>query len=309
MSAATSGRDDRIPEILARVDLVELVGRLGGIEAKRTGATVTFHCLAPSHEDRNPSFTVKGGRWKCWSVCAAGGDAIDLLVWLKGCTTAEAIEELSAGVGLERRPEYPVPPAVTTWCAQRGWGAHVVSELGLTLVEDAYGRPRIRFPFRLDGAVPYHQDRAVDDSVKLRWLSPPGSRPIPYEGDRMRLAAERGHVFIVEGVTDVVALVDVYASPAVVGIPGVQAWRASWAEAFRGLGVYLIGDNDPAGEKFRAQVSGDLQGVARAVWNVRVPERFVDVAAWRRGLDPEAFDAQLMAAVEAVSPEHVRLAG
>jgi DNA primase len=309
-AGVSAGADDRIPELRSRVDLVELVAQLGGVEAKRSGMGVTFHCPSPAHEDRTPSFTVKDGRWNCWSACARGGDAIDLVMWLRGCTTAEAIEQLAAGVGLDRRPERSPAPTLTKWCAGRGWGPHVVAELGLTLVEDAYGRPRIRFPFRLDGEVPYHQDRSVDDSVKYRWLSPPGGRPIAYEADRLRLAhEERGHVFVLEGVTDVVALVDVYASPAVVGIPGVAAWRPSWAPAFRGLNVYVIGDNDPAGERFRSRVTTDLQGVARAVWNVHVPDGFVDVAAWRRGLGPEAFDAQLMAACEAVAPDRLRMAG
>jgi hypothetical protein len=305
----SAGHDDRIPEMLARLDLVELVGRLGGVEAKRSGGTVTFHCPAPGHEDRTPSFTVKGDRWKCWSVCAAGGDAIDLVVWLKGCSTAEAIEELAIGAGLERRPERPASPSVAKWCAQRGWGAHVIDELGLTLVEDAFGRPRIRFPFRLDGTVPYYQDRAVESTVRIKWLSRKGSKPIAYEADRLRLAHDRGHVFVLEGVTDVAALVDVYSSPAAVGIPGVDAWRGSWAPAFQGLGVFVVGDNDPAGMTFRARLTADLQGVARAVWNVEVPEPFTDVAEWRRGLDPEEFDDQLMAAVTVVAPERVRMAG
>ena len=301
--------DDRIPHLLARVDLVELVGRLGGTEAKRSGESVTFHCPHPGHEDRNPSFTVKGPRWKCWSVCAAGGDAIDLLVWLKGCTKAEAIEELASLVGLDRR-ERALPPApdLLRWCAGRGWGPHVVEALGLSIVVDDYGRPRVRFPFRLAGAVPYHQDRAMTVGGRFRWLSPKGGRPIPYEADRMALAAERGHVFIVEGVTDTAALVDVYSSPAVVGVPGVGAWRPSWAAAFAGLSVYVVADNDEAGADFRATLAADLSPVARDVCHVRIPAPFNDLAAWRARLDAGAFDEQMMATVEAESGRRVEMA-
>ena len=301
--------DDRIPELLRQVDLLELVGRLGGVEAKRSGGSVTFHCPAPGHEDRNPSFTVKGGRWKCWSVCAAGGDAIDLLVWLKGCTKAEAIAELAALVGLERPAPTSAPaPDLLRWCARRAWGRWTAEELGLSVVTDDYGRARVRFPFRLGGEVPYHQDRAMADSVKLRWLSPKGARPIPYEADRMRLAADRGHVFVVEGVTDVAALVDVYTTPAVVGVPGVEAWRSSWAKAFRGLSVYVIADNDDAGATFRSKLSTDLASVARDVCHVVVPGPFNDLAAWRSSLDPGQFDDQMMAAVAAVAGHRVEMA-
>ena len=125
----------------------------------------------------------------------------------------------------------------------------------------------------------------------------------------MALARERGHVFIVEGVTDVAALVDAYSKPAVVGIPGAAAWRPSWAPAFEGLVVYVVGDNDQAGELFRAKLAGDLGPVARAVTQVWVPPEHNDVAAWRKGLDPEAFDAELMAAVEAAAGRRVEMAG
>jgi DNA primase len=298
---------DRIPELLDRVDLVELVARLGGIEAKRSGMGVTFHCPHPGHEDRSPSFVVKDGRWNCWSACARGGDALDLVTWLKGLTTAEAIEELAAGVGLGRPPAAERPTAapssaldreiLSRWCAGRGWGAHVIAELGLSAVADKFGRRRIRFPFRLEGQTPYFQDRAVEEGARRKWLSPAGSAPVLYEADRLRLAEDRGQVFIAEGVTDVVALVDTYSSPAVVGIPGVSAWRSQWAQAFVGLEVWILADNDEAGGQLRLRLSGDLAGVVRAVWQVLVPEEHNDVSAWRQGLDPEAFDLQLMAAV------------
>lgn len=303
-----SAYEDRIPDILARVDLVELVGRLGGTEAKRSGGSVTFHCPHPGHEDRNPSFTVKADRWKCWSVCAAGGDAVDLLEWLKGCTKAEAIDDLAALVGLDRRERALPTPDLLRWCATRGWGRWTAEELGLSVVTDDYGKARVRFPFRLAGAVPYHQDRAMTDAVRLRWLSPKGGRPIPYEADRMALAAERGHVFVLEGVTDVAALVDVYPTAAAVGVPGVEAWRSSWAEAFRGLAVYVMADNDQAGGTFRDRLSTDLSPVARSVSHVFVPEPHGDVAAWRKSVGAERFDDEMMAAVVAVVGHRVEMA-
>ena len=302
-------RDDRIPDLLERVYLHALVVKEGGVESNRAG---TYHCPKPGHEDRTPSFTVKDGRWKCWSACAAGGDAIDLLVWLRGMTKAEAIEELAARVGLERADAGPALPdrdQLVGWCRRRGWGPWVIDQLGLSLVEDAYGRPRVRFPFRLDGKVAGYQDRAISDAVKMRWLSPRGGKTLPYEADRLRLGWDRGHVFLLEGLPDVAAMVDVYKAPAVVGIPGAASWRPSWARAFAGLCVYVIGDNDNAGELFRARLADDLGPVARAVTQVRVPSQHNDVADWRKGLGADAFDDELMAAVEAVTGHRVEMAG
>ena len=303
--------DDRIPEILQRVDLVALAVRLGAVEAKQSGGTTTLHCPHPAHPDHSASFTVKGGRWTCWSGCARNGDAIDLVVWLTGCSIAEAIEQLAAEVGLERRSAVtprPAAPSLVTWCAGRGWGPWVIDALGLTLVKDAYGHARARFPFRMRGEVAYFQDRALDDGAKFRWLSPKGGKPLPYEVERLQLAHERGHVVLVEGVTDVAALVDVYTEPAVVGIPGAKAWRPQWAEAFRGLVVVVLGDNDPAGETFRATVTADLQIVAE-VQHGFVPPAYNDLAAWRCGLGAEEFDAQLMAALGEVAPPGLLVAG
>ncbi len=306
---------DRIPDLLARVDLDALVARHGGREARRTGGRTYFHCPGPGHDDRTPSFDTyqpaNGGarRWACRSVCSRGGDAIDLVVWLTGCTKAQAIDQLASEEGMVERPSLVEPPSVAQWCALRGWGPWVASELGLTLVKDKFGRPRVRFPFRFEGGVPYHQDRAIDDAAKVRWLSPTGRQPIAYEAERLRIAHERGHVFILEGVTDVAAIVDVYSAPAAVGIPGVGAWRSSWAPSFKGLVVYVIGDNDEAGGKFRARVTADLQHDARSVCNVHVPKEFKDVADWRAARDPQDFDDELMAAVEAVAPGSVRMAG
>ncbi len=39
----TAFLDDRIPEILQQVDLDELVVRHGGVEAKRSGGSTTYH--------------------------------------------------------------------------------------------------------------------------------------------------------------------------------------------------------------------------------------------------------------------------
>jgi hypothetical protein len=67
--------DDRIPELLSRVDLDALVARLGGVEPRRSGDRVLYHCPAPGHDDHHPSFDTYGRpggsarRWACRSQC------------------------------------------------------------------------------------------------------------------------------------------------------------------------------------------------------------------------------------------------
>lgn len=98
-------------------------------------------------------------------------------------------------------------------------------------------------------------------------------------------------------------------APAVVGIPGASAWQPSWAPPFRDLVVFVVADNDTAGEAFRAKVDGDLRGVARTVEHVFIPTTCNDIAGWRKGLGAEEFDAQLMAAVPTVAHGPIRMAG
>ncbi len=191
-------------------------------------------------------------------------------------------------------------PLLEAWCAERGWAAWVVDVLGLSIVIDDSGEHRVRFPYRLDGhGVPFWQDHALDPEVRPRWLSPSGRRPVLHEAARLQLAYERGAVFVVQSPTDLAALVDVYANPAVVAVPGIGAWRSSWARVFAGLRVYAVASNDSSGEVLRARLSHDLTRVAAEVRQVYVPAPQVDLAEWRAGLDPGAFDAQLMAAADA----------
>lgn len=100
--------DDRVPTILERIDLLGEIERRAGPPVRTSGGTATFHCPHPDHPDQRPSFTVKDGRWRCWSACDIGGDAVDLFVWLDELSKAEAIERLAGQVGLARadRPRH-----------------------------------------------------------------------------------------------------------------------------------------------------------------------------------------------------------
>ncbi len=341
MTAANMHGDlaDRIPSLKGEVDLAALVERYAG-PGRTSGGRTTFRCPHPAHDDHRPSFTVHGDRWRCWSACDRSGDAIDLLVWLEGLTTAEAIERLAgpsscvttkeaATNALTSPPaflneivdEHPVVdhqpgddgelhhqavavvgdpdhPDVMAFWERRGWHPDTATGLGLSAVTDRYGRTRIRFPFRVGDVVPYHQDRATTDHGP-KWLSPAGARPIPYEGDRLNRAHEVGEVVVVEGVTDAATIIDTYADPAVVGIPGAAAWRAEWAAPFRGLRVFVFGDNDAAGTAFAEKVAADIADVGAEVYRVFVPDEHNDIADWRAAVGVEAFAYGLDAALNA----------
>lgn len=301
--------EDRIPELLARIDLGALVESYGGMPSGYGYGKQKYHCPHPNHADDEPSFIVSTWqgreRWHCWSACNAQGDAIDLVMWLENVTKFEAIQLLRRRANLEWEPvarrtrptpevarppmELPQPlPAgqgrdriMARFLAERGWSSDTANALQLTPVTDAWGNPRVMFPFFLRGEQVYWQARAVYGS-RLRWLNPTGPVPAPYEADRLLMAEQVGVVITMEGTSDTVALIDAWPDAPVVGIPGAGALKVKWAAGFAGLTVVSVADADGGGQTLRRTVDDLLGPVAVAVHQVNGPDQFKDVAEWRK---------------------------
>ena len=96
-----------IQELLARVDVVEVVGR--HVQLKKGGAN--FMGLCPFHSEKSPSFTVSPSKqfYHCFG-CGKNGNAIGFLMDHSGMSFVEAVKDLAQGVGLvvpedERSPQ------------------------------------------------------------------------------------------------------------------------------------------------------------------------------------------------------------
>lgn len=113
---APSGGAVSLDELKARIDLVQLVELESGIRLRRVGGE--WRGLCPKHGgDSRTSFAVNPakGLWHCWA-CDVGGSAIDLLVWLRGISVREAIDDLAQREGVALDPAAaaaPRPPRVT----------------------------------------------------------------------------------------------------------------------------------------------------------------------------------------------------
>jgi len=314
-----TGTADRIPMILERVDLMELVTTYSGPPATVLSGTPTFHCPNPDHPDKHPSFTVKDGRWTCWSQCAASGNAIDLLLFVGAAdSVADAIVQLAHRVGLTEPRQTPggrkgkprLDPAVVqevldAHLRSRRWPPELAAELDLSVMVDRGGHRRIRHPFRLRGVEVGWQARAVDDDVDPRWLSSGGSIQCPYEADRLALAEENGGIVaITEGISDAASIIAAVPTLAVVGIPGTNGFKAKWVDAFADLYVLVFGDNDAAGEKFRSKVAQFLAPTA-TVCQVPVPMDYGDVTDWLIGAsDRDTFAHDLLDACQEALESH-----
>ncbi|MDQ2735599.1 MAG: CHC2 zinc finger domain-containing protein, partial [Pseudomonadota bacterium] len=96
-----------VHDLLARVDIVEIVGR--SVELKRAGAT--HKGLCPFHTEKSPSFTVSASRqtYHCFG-CGVHGNAVGFLMEHHGMGFIDAVRDLAQEVGLAV-PEESSSPA------------------------------------------------------------------------------------------------------------------------------------------------------------------------------------------------------
>ena len=96
-----------IQELLARADVVEVVGRY--VQLKKGGAN--FMGLCPFHGEKTPSFTVSPAKqfYHCFG-CGKNGNAIGFLMDYAGMNFVEAVKDLAGRYGLQV-PEEDLSPA------------------------------------------------------------------------------------------------------------------------------------------------------------------------------------------------------
>ena len=87
-----------IQELLARADVVEIVGRY--VQLKKGGAN--FMGLCPFHGEKSPSFSVSPAKqfYHCFG-CGKNGNAIGFLMDHAGMTFIEAVKDLAQQYGLQ----------------------------------------------------------------------------------------------------------------------------------------------------------------------------------------------------------------
>ncbi len=97
-----------VHDLLARVDIVEIVGR--SVELKRAGST--WKGLCPFHGEKSPSFTVSPTRqtYHCFG-CGVHGNAVGFLIEQHGMGFVEAVRDLAQQAGLAVPEEEGSPGA------------------------------------------------------------------------------------------------------------------------------------------------------------------------------------------------------
>ncbi|QIT56895.1 DNA primase [Aquisalimonas sp. 2447] len=98
--------DQFIDDLLARVDIVELIG--SRLAIKKAGAN--YQALCPFHTEKTPSFTVSPSKqfYHCFG-CGAHGTAVRFLMEYDRMSFPEAVEALARQVGMELPKEARAP--------------------------------------------------------------------------------------------------------------------------------------------------------------------------------------------------------
>ncbi|MBE7941600.1 MULTISPECIES: DNA primase [Ramlibacter] len=149
-----------IQELLARVDVVEIVGRY--VPLKKSGAN--FMGLCPFHGEKSPSFSVSPTKqfYHCFG-CGKSGDAIRFLMEHAGMSFVEAVQDLAGQYGLQV-PEEDMPPAERERQAQARQKHHTLTDVlekaGEAFRKQLKGSPR---------AVAYLKGRGLSGEIAKRF--------------------------------------------------------------------------------------------------------------------------------------------
>ena len=145
-----------IQELLARADVVDIVGRY--VQLKKGGAN--FMGLCPFHGEKSPSFSVSPSKqfYHCFG-CGKNGNAISFLMDHGGMTFIEAVKDLAQQYGLQV-PEDDVSPQ------DRAKAAQVREQQAtLTSVLEKAGIAYIKALRSSDRAIGYFKGRGVSGEV------------------------------------------------------------------------------------------------------------------------------------------------
>ncbi len=149
-----------IQELLARVDVVDIVGRY--VQLKKSGAN--FMGLCPFHGEKSPSFSVSPSKqfFHCFG-CGKSGNAIGFLMDHAGMGFVEAVQDLAQQVGLQVPQDDQSPQERERAAAQRQ------KQATLTEVLEQAGEAWRRHLRESPRAIAYFKGRGVSGQVAQRF--------------------------------------------------------------------------------------------------------------------------------------------
>ncbi len=149
-----------VQELLARADVVEIVGRY--VQLKKGGAN--FMGLCPFHGEKSPSFSVSPTKqfYHCFG-CGKHGDAISFLMEHTGASFVEAVHDLAQQYGMQV-PEDDASPADRARAAEQRQKQATLSDV-LEKAGEAY-RKNLKNSTR---AINYFKGRGLSGEIARRF--------------------------------------------------------------------------------------------------------------------------------------------
>jgi hypothetical protein len=262
-------------EILAAFPLQEI---LEGDGVKLVGTGVRRMALCMFHKEKTESFSVNLERdvFYCFG-CQKGGSVIDYIALRDGKDPADVLRELSAKLDGQPRRE----PRT--------------GELGLPtaqyVYQDALGAPAYRvLRFDPPGGKKTFKQQKVNPGGWANTMD--GVERVLYRLPDV-LAAGENSIWITEGEKDVETLVSA-GFIATTNVGGGGNWKEGYTQWLAGKDVVICGDNDEVGRKHVKSIIDSLDGKAKRLRIVSVPDTLKDVSDFRVGFGSnEAFRTAL----------------
>jgi hypothetical protein len=256
--------------------------------------------------DKNPSVSIsEGDDGRALVRCKAGCET-EAVVSAWGLTMADLFESSN---GHRKKSSY-IPPKTTATlqpCSLENYAAKI--RLPVEFLEDKcglsdrnfQGKPAVRIPYRdLDGTeaavrfrLALEKSEEVDD--RFKWRS--GSKTRLYGLWRLESIRKADYVVLVEGESDTQTLW--YHGIAAMGVPGVDTWKAGWAEHLEGLErVYAVIEPDKGGETLKEKLAAS--GIRDRLHLVSLGGREDPSDLYRS--NPEDFKERFSAALRSAVP-------
>lgn len=228
----TRNTSDPVPDLLAK---------LSDVEETKSG----WQCRCPAHDDDKASLSVsRGDDGRALVYCHAGCTAESICHAL-GWTLADLMPAINGHH--EPTPKQPKRPVAM-------YDYH--DEAGAVVMQVVRYEPKT------------FKQRQPDGKGGWTW-SVKGVRVVPYQLDE--LAANPGRtVVVVEGEKDVLALKEL-GVVATCNAGGAGKWTEEHAQYLAGRNVLIVPDNDTPGRKHAAAVAESLDGLAKSVRILSLP--------------------------------------
>jgi hypothetical protein len=293
MTTGQNGRGDPGARPIDRV-----LEKLSGVAASNG----QFVALCPSHDDQDPSLSIKEGDdgrvlLNCFAGCSA-----KLVVERMGLTMADLFAQRDSadrgGGGSDPLGKRGYVHTRSEGCTLAAYAdakrlpRDFLEGLGIGEIPNYNGHAAVRFPYlSAEGeevCVRFRISLDGDPKIKTRR----GDKHTLYGLWRLGEARERGSAVVSEGESDVQTLW-LHNFPAL-GVPGASSWRSEWSEHLDGIDkVYVVVEPDQGGETLWERMCASP--IRKRLYRVRL-DGFKDASEMHLD-DPEQFSERFDAAI------------